>query len=87
MQSSFEDIIDTTVDKFHWNQHNLFLNRGATAIMHTEIWSRFLMARDEIFKTDAKKFMSAITVGELVHEDNAEKTPKEKIQSTICKKK
>ena len=37
-----EDIIDTTVDKFHWNQDViLFLNGGATAIMHTEIWKRF----------------------------------------------
>ena len=32
------NIIDTTVDKLHWNQNVvLFLNRGATAIMHLEI--------------------------------------------------
>ena len=37
-----EDIIDTTVDKFHWNQNIvLFLNRGATATMHVEIRKDF----------------------------------------------
>ena len=37
-----EDIIDRTVDKFQWNQNViLFLNRGATSIMHTEIWKDF----------------------------------------------
>ena len=58
-----EDIIDTTVDKikFHWDQNViLFLNRGATAITNTEIWRRFLMARDEVFKTEDEKFMKAI---------------------------
>ena len=87
--------------------------------MNTEIWKRFLIERDEIFKTDEKIFISAVTVRELIHEDNtsltfyseleksitketvvqkknshktgktynAEKTPKEKIQSTICKEK
>ena len=56
-----EDIIDTTVNKFPWN-HNiiLLLNKGTTAIMHTEIWKRFLMAREEIFKTEDKTFMLAI---------------------------
>ena len=40
-----EDIIDTTVGKVHWDQNIiLFLNRGATAILHTEIWRSFLMA-------------------------------------------
>ena len=114
-----EDIIETTVGKFHWDQNViLFLNRGATAIMNTEIWKRFLIARDEIFKTDEKIFISAVTVRGLIHEDNTsltfyseleknitkealvqtnghksgktyntEKTPKEKIQSTICKEK
>ena len=48
------DVIDSTVDKFHWNQNViLFLNRGATAIMHLEIWKRFLMARNEVFKTNS----------------------------------
>ena len=46
-----EDIIEATVGKFHWDQNIiLFLNRGATALMHKEIWRRFLMARDEVFK-------------------------------------
>ena len=32
-----EDIIVTTVNKFHWNQNViLFLNRGATATMQLE---------------------------------------------------
>ena len=47
-----EDIIATTVNKFHWNQNViLFLNRGATAIMQMEVWKRFLMARNELFTT------------------------------------
>ena len=47
------DIIDTTRRMFHWNQNIiLFLNRGAAAIMHMEIWKRFLTARDEVFKTE-----------------------------------
>ena len=38
-----EDIIVTTVNKFHRNQNViLFLNRGATAIMQMEIWKRLL---------------------------------------------
>ena len=46
-----EDLIVTTVSKLNWNQNViLFLNRGATAIMHMEIWKRFLMARDELFR-------------------------------------
>ena len=37
-----EDIIETTVKCFHWNQNCiLFLNRGATAILYIEIWKRF----------------------------------------------
>ena len=40
-----EDIIETTVGEFHWDQNVIsFLNRGATAIMNTEIWKRFLIA-------------------------------------------
>ena len=58
-----EGIIETTVGKFHGDQNViLFLNRGATTIMYTEIWKRFLIARDEIFKTDEKIFISAVTV-------------------------
>ena len=45
-------------------------NRGATAIMHMEIWRKILMARDETFKIDDKMFMSASTVRVLIHEDN-----------------
>ena len=57
-----EDIIETTVGKFQWDQNViLFLNIGAMAIMNTEIWKRFLIARDEIFKTDEKIFISAVT--------------------------
>ena len=34
------DITNRTVVKFHWNQNVfLFLNQGATAIMHMEIWN------------------------------------------------
>jgi len=82
-----EDIIDRTVDKFHWNQNViLFLNRGATAIMHTEIWKRFLMARDEIFKTEDKIFMKAIkTVRELIHEDNSSLTFYSELEKSITK--
>ena len=44
------DIIDTTVDKFHWNQSViLFLNGGATAI-----------TRDEVFKAMQKKLKKRI---------------------------
>ena len=81
-----EDIIDTTVDKikFHWNQNViLFLNRGATTIMNTEIWRRFLMARDEIFKTDEQIFISAVTVRELTllsHSTQNWKNPSQKNQ-------
>jgi len=33
-----EDIIETTVSKFHWDQNViLFLNRGATTIMYTNL--------------------------------------------------
>ena len=45
-----EDIIETTFNKFHWNQNViLFLNREATAILHMEVWKRFLTARNELF--------------------------------------
>jgi len=48
-----EDIIETTVKYFHWNQNCiLFLNRGATAILYMEIWKRFLTARKELFRTE-----------------------------------
>ena len=68
-----EDIIETTVST--WDQNViLFLNRGAMTIMYTEIWNRFLTARDEIFKTDEKILISAVTVQELIHEDNTSLT-------------
>ena len=35
--------------------------------MNTEIWKRFLRARDEIFKTVEKIFISAVMVRELIH--------------------
>ena len=39
--------------------------------MHLEIWNRFLMARDEVFKTKEEKLMEAIeTVQELIRENN-----------------
>ena len=48
-----ESTIVKTVSKQHWNQNViLFLNRGATAIMYMEIWKRFLMARNELFKAE-----------------------------------
>ena len=74
-----EDIIVTTVNKFHWNQNViLFLNRGATAIMQMEIWKRFLMARNELFTTKKEtlntvddNFMKAVqTVRDLITEDD-----------------
>ena len=81
-----EDIIETTVGKFHWDQNViLFLNRGATTIMNTEIWKRFLIARDEIFKTDMKKFISAVTVRELIHEDNTSLTFYSELEKNITK--
>ena len=81
-----EDIIETTVGKFHWDQNViLFLNRGATAIMNTEIWKRFLIARDEIFKTDEKIFISAVTVRELIHEDNTSLTFNSELEKSITK--
>ena len=81
-----KDIIDTTVDKFHWDQNIiLFLNRGATAIMHTEIWRRFMMARDEMFKTNDKIFMSAVTVRDLIHEDNTSLTFYSELGKSITK--
>ena len=50
------DIINRTVVKFHWNQNVFtFWNRGATAIMHMEIWQSFLMARDAAFRTKDEK--------------------------------
>ena len=81
-----EDIIEKTVWKFHWD-HNviLFLNRGSTAIMNTEIWKRFLTARDEIFKTDEKIFISAVTVRELIHEDNTSLTFNSELEKSITK--
>ena len=63
----------------------LFLNRGATAIMNTEIWKRFLIARDEIFKTDEKIFISAVTVRELIHEDNTPLTFYSELEKSITK--
>ena len=83
-----EDIIDTTVDKinFHWDQNViLFVNREATAMMNTEIWKRFLISRDEIFKTDEKIFISAITVRELIHEDNTSLTFYSELEKSITK--
>ena len=82
-----EDIIDTTVDKLHWNQNViLFLNRGATAIMHTEILKRFLMARDEIFKTEVTLLITAITtVRELIHEENLSLTFYSELEKSITK--
>ena len=63
-----EDILVTTVSKLQWNQNViLFLNRGATAIMYMEVWKRFLMARNELFKAanetlkaDDESFMKAV---------------------------
>ena len=63
-----EDIIAMTVSKLHWNQHViLFLNRGATAIMYMEVWKRFLIARNKLFKAanetlnaDDESFMKAV---------------------------
>ena len=56
------DIIDTTRRMFHWNQN---------IIMHMEIWKRFLMARDEVFKTEDETLIKAIkTVRELINEYN-----------------
>ena len=81
-----EDIIETTVSKFHWDQNViLFLNRGATTIMYTEIWKRFLTARDEIFKTDEKILISAVTVRELIHEDNTLLTFYSELEKSITK--
>ena len=81
-----EDIIETTVSKFHWDQNViLFLNRGATTIMNTEIWKRFLIARDEIFKTDEKILISAVTVRELIHEDNTSLTFYSELEKSITK--
>ena len=74
-----EDIIVTTVNKFHWNQNViLFLNRGATAIMQMEVWKRFLMARNDLFTTKKEtlnvvddNFMRAVqTVRNLFSEGN-----------------
>ena len=63
----------------------MFLNRGATAIMHTEIWRRFLIPRDEIFKTDGKIFISPVTVRELIHEDNTSLTFYSELEKSIIK--
>ena len=82
------DVIDLTVDKFHWNQ-NVFLcpNRGATAIMHLEIWKRFLMARNEVFKTKKEKFVEAIeTVRELIRENNVTLTFNSELDKSLTKK-
>jgi len=88
------DIIDTTVSKFHWNQNIvLFLNRGATAIMYMEIWQRFLMARNELFKAEKtlstldELFMKAVqTVRDLINEDNSSLTFFSELEKSITKK-
>ena len=84
-----EDIIETTVGKFHWDQNVILKrNRGATAIMaimNTEIWERFLIARDEIFKTDEKISISAVTVRELIHEENMSLTFYSELEKNITK--
>ena len=81
------DIIDSTVDIIHWNQNViLFPNRGATAIMHLEIWKRFVMARNEVFKTKLEKFMEAIvTVRELIRENNVTLTFYLELEKSITK--
>ena len=75
-----EDILVTTVSKLQWNQNViLFLNRGATAIMYMEVWKRFLMARNELFKAanemlnaDDESFMKAVhTVRDSINENNS----------------
>ena len=53
--------------------------------MNTEIWKRFLIARDEIFKTDEKIFISAVTVRELIHEDNTALTFYSELEKSITK--
>ena len=53
--------------------------------MNMEIWKRFLIARDEIFKTDEKIFISAVTVQELIHEDNTSLTFYSELEKSITK--
>ena len=90
-----EDIIVTTVSKLHWNQNMiLFLNRGATAILYMEIWKRFLMARNELFKAENEMlntvdelFMKAVhTVQDLINEDNLSLTFFLELEKSITKK-
>ena len=91
-----EDLIVTTVSKLNWNQNViLFLNRGATAIMHMEIWKRFLMARDELFRkaenetlnTADEAFKEAVyTVRELINENNVSLSFFSELEKSITKK-
>jgi len=90
-----EDIIVTTVSKLHWNQNViLFLNRGATAIMYMEVWKRFLMARNELFKAanetlkaDDESFMKAVhTVRDSINENNTTFSFFSKLEKSITKK-
>ena len=91
-----EDLIVTTVSKLNWNQNViLFLNRGATAIMHMEIWKRFLMARDELFRkaenetlnTADEAFKEAVyTVRELINENNVSLSFFSELEKPITKK-
>ena len=89
-----EDIIVTTVGKLHWNQNViLFLHRGATAIMYMEVWKRFLMARNELFKAanetlkaDDESFMEAVhTVRDSINENNTTLSFFSELEKSITK--
>ena len=90
-----EDIIETTVKYFHWNQNCiLFLNRGAAAILYMEIWKRFLTARNELFRTENEtlnavneSFMKAVdSVRDLISEDNPSLTFFSELEKSITLK-
>ena len=54
--------------------------------MHLEIWKRFLMARNEVFKTKLEKFMEAIvTVRELIRENNVTLAFYSELEKSITK--
>jgi len=44
------------------------------------------MARDDIFKTDKKIFISAVTVRELIHEDNTSLTFNSEMEEAMVQK-
>ena len=46
---------------------------------------KVLIARDEIFKTDEKIFISAVMVLELIHEDNTSLTFYSELEKSITK--